>query len=301
MPLDAVQLQGNVGKLAIDGLLGRTIHSWDNLDQSRPNADQSWRYFYGVQTRFTGFQKHHPFAYYLWQNDNQDDGSPIFYHQQWRYDSRYLGLGSHGEFAKNWRYSTEWVLERGKSYPNGSARNRSQVYAWAYDALLEYLMPVATKPRFALEYMFASGDSDRLQSPTDAVGGNRPGTRDTGFNGFGYRDTGLALAPDLSNIHIIRAGYSMFPFEKQNAEWLQKMELGTDWFLYVKHHSAGAISDSLATNQSSYLGWEMDYYMNWRITSDIAWTIRYGVFFPGDAFDDKNCRPFAMTGLTWSF
>jgi len=56
MPLDAVQFQGNVGKLAIDGLLGRTIHSWDNVDQSRPNADLSWRYFYGVQTRFTGFQ-----------------------------------------------------------------------------------------------------------------------------------------------------------------------------------------------------------------------------------------------------
>ena len=45
----------------------------------------------------------------------------------------------------------------------------------------------------------------------------------------------------------------------------------------------------------------MDYYTNWRITSDLAWTARFGVFFPGSAFEDQTTRTFLLTGLTWSF
>jgi hypothetical protein len=75
--------------------------------------------------------------------------------------------------------------------------------------------------------------------------------------GFGYRDTGLSLAPRLSNAHIWRAGASFKPFE--DCEPLRNLELGTDWFLYAKNRAEGAISDSTADRQSGYVGWEMDY------------------------------------------
>ena len=79
------------------------------------------------------------------------------------------------------------------------------------------------------------------------------------------------------------------------------LEVGTDWFLYWKHHRAAAVSDPLADTQSGYLGWEMDYFANWRITSDLAWTARYGTFFPGSALSDQTTRTFLLTGVTYSF
>jgi hypothetical protein len=250
-----------------------------------------------VQVRYLGFEKHRPFFYWMRQNDQRHETTlPLF--QNFSYDSEYFGFGSEGELFKDLRYSTEWVIENGRSYGDRMFFRQDPIHAWAFDILLEYLPDWKYDPRFLFEYMFASGDADRFGSPTDAIGGN---TRedDRSFVGFGYRDTGLSFAPRLSNIHIWRLGASFYPFEEVRG--LEGLELGTDWFLYAKNHSEGAVSDPLANNASSYLGWEMDYFANWRITSDLAVTARLGAFFPGKAFDDQTCRTFFLTGVTWSF
>jgi hypothetical protein len=147
--------------------------------------------------------------------------------------------------------------------------------------------------------MFASGDADRLGSPTNAQGGNRRDHTDRSFDGFGFRDTGLSFAPRLSNIHIWRAGASFLPLP--TVELLKALELGTNWFLYFKNREVAAVSDPLADERSGYLGWEMDYFMNYRITSDLSFTVRFGTFFPGASFSDETTRTFLLTGLTWSF
>jgi hypothetical protein len=203
------------------------------------------------------------------------------------YDTFYVGIGSTGELVQNLRYSTEWVYEGGHSY-------------WDRQSFLEDQRRdnVEAKPRIIGEYMFASGDSDRYGSPTNAIGGNRKG-QDHSFSGFGYRDTGLSFGPRLSNVHVWRAGGSFLPFEKTKG--LDQLELGTDWFLYAKNRSNGAVSDPTADDRSGYLGWEMDYYANWRITSDLSWTTRFGTFFPGEAFSDRTTRTFFLVGMTWSF
>jgi len=64
---------------------------------------------------------------------------------------------------------------------------------------------------------------------------------------------------------------------------------------------AAAVSDPTATVQSGYLGWEIDVFANWEITSDLFWTTRYGLFFPGQAFEDRTTRTFLLVGVTWSF
>jgi len=171
----------------------------------------------------------------------------------------------------------------------------------AVDAQLIYAPKVATTPKVTLEYIFASGDGDRLGSPSSTVSGNAMGTRDRGFNAFGSRDTGIALSPRISNIHVYSAGVSFFPFE--SVTLLEKMELGTKMFFYQKAKSAGAISDASATNDAPWVGFEWDLYCNWRITSDLAYTCRWGAFVPGSAYDggDKTCRQFLYTGLVFSF
>jgi len=298
LPLDAISIDGQAGAVKVRGLLARTPSSIDNIDQSVPGADSSDRTFFGIETRYMGFQRHEPFAYVLWNNDNTSEDPPDFF-QEYDYDSFYVGLGSTGELARTVRYSTEWVYENGRSFGDSQFLRRDRICAWAFDVMLEYLPDLATQPRFRLEYMFAGGDGDRLGSPTNAVGGNRGDRKDTSFVGFGFRDTGLSFAPRLSNVHIWRGGASFLPFEK--IECLKRLELGSDAFVYYKNHRRGAVSDPLASRSRGYLGWEIDCYANWRVTSDLSWTARYGAFFPGDAFVDRTCRPFLLVGLTWSF
>ena len=113
------------------------------------------------------------------------------------------------------------------------------------------------------------------------------------------RDTGIALAPTVSNLHIWRVGGALAPLEKW--EFLRDFEIGTNWFLYHKNAAHGAISDPLADEFNGYVGWEMDYFINWRLSSDLAWTMRYGTFYPGSAYTDRDTRHFLFTGITWSF
>jgi hypothetical protein len=295
--LDHVAVAWSYEDWAATGLIGRTVGSQFDFDRSRP-IDRSRRAFFGAQLDYRGFERHRPFAYVLWQRDHNEETvpSPL---QQFDYDSFYVGLGSRGELVKNLRYETEWVYESGRSYGNRRFLRQDVIRAWAFDMELEYLFEHRTRPRLSLEYIFASGDPDRLASPTNSIGGNRGDATDRGFNAFGYRDTGLSFAPVLSNIHVWRAGASCYPFAGDRT--FDRLELGTNWFLYWKNRRDAAVSDITATEQSGYLGWEMDYYANWQVTNDLFWTVRSGVFFPGSAFSDQTTRTFVLTGFTWSF
>ncbi len=298
LPMDHVLATLETEAVEVIGLAGTSIRSTDDIDTTRPDAGDMERNFWGTQITYTGIDKHRPFVYGFWNEDQNNRGRPVLF-QKFKYDSWYLGTGSTGEFFHPLlRYRSELVFEGGKSYGNGDWLERSTVDAWAMDNALEYISKKRMKPRAIIEHMFASGDADRTFSPTNAIGGNMSG-RDRSFVGFGYRDTGLAFAPRLSNIHIWRAGGSFTPFD--NIAALSDLEFGTDWFLYCKNHGNGALSDATANRSSNYAGWEMDYYMNYRVTSDLAWTARLGTFFPGSAFSDQTTRTFFLVGLTWSF
>ena len=151
------------------------------------------------------------------------------------------------------------------------------------------------------EYMFGSGDPDRVTNSVATVGGNTVNTPDEAFNAFGYRDTGIALSPSVSNLHICSGGVSLFPMHKHAG--FQKMEAGAKVFTYSKHRDGGAISDPAANGNAGWVGFEWDLFCNWRLASDLAWTTRYGMFHPGSAYDggDKSSRDFLYTGAILSF
>jgi hypothetical protein len=298
LPQDAVVFTADLWDWQVRGLIGQAIGSYPNVDRSEPVDSHSARRFFGVEGSYQGWDNHVPFAYAIW-NDDYTDERPQDAFQDYAYDTEYFGLGARGSLAHNFNYWTEWVYEGGKSYGLGQWRQRDTVDAWGWDIGAEYTWDHAVKPRVSAEYMFASGDPQRIFSPTDATGGNRFDGEDTSFVGFGYRDTGIAAGFTNSNLHVWRAGGSFTPFP--DTELLKDFEAGTNWFLYAKHHSRGAISDSTADQRSGYVGWEMDYFLNWRLASDLSWTIRWGTFFPGQAYSDRDSRHFLFTGLTWSF
>jgi hypothetical protein len=297
LPMDHVLARLELAKFEITGLAGTSIRSTDDIDRTRPNSGDSERNFWGAQIKYTGMEKHEPFVYAFW-NEDQHRGGWFDPFTEYDYDSWYIGTGSTGEVVPDLRYGTEWVFEGGHSYGDAWPPRRHNIEAWAFDATLEYMPHWRLKPRFLGEYMFASGDPDRRGSPTDTRGGNNRG-QDSSFVGFGYRDTGLSFGPRLSNVHIWRAGAACRPFD--TVEALDKFEVGTDWFLYAKNRSSGAVSDFTADERSGYLGWEMDYFINWRVTSDLSWTARLGTFFPGSAFSDQTTRTFFLVGATYSF
>ena len=164
---------------------------------------------------------------------------------------------------------------------------------------MAYLFDGPKQARVSAQYLFGSGDSDRTRSPVNTVGGFQGDRHDRGFTGFGFRETGLSFAPRIGNLHMGRVGASFHPWPEDAS--LRHFELGADWYLYYKHHRDGAVSDATANKRSSYLGWEMDYFANWRVTADIAYTARLGAFFPGKAFSDRTTRTFALVGIIWSF
>jgi len=298
-PMEAVLLDGKIHDFRIQGLFGKSILNYPNaIDRSRAVQSHSDRLFYGVQLAYEGWQQHVPFIYALWNNDRTDE-RPRDLYQNYSYDSAYLGAGAKGSIVHNLNYWVEVVYETGHSYGDGDILDRDYIESFGWDVGIEKLFDAPMRPRLVGEYMFGSGDGNRLYSPTSARGGNYGDRKDSSFAGFGLRDTGIALSPIVSNLHIWKLGGSLAPLEK--IELFRNFELGTNWFLYAKNQARGAISDPLADQYSGYVGAEMDYFINWRLSSDLSWTIRWGTFFPGAAYSEQDTRHFIFTGLTWSF
>jgi len=314
IPLDAVLMKAQYQQFQLRGLLALSTTDAINIDRSVPDEPDESRCYWGVELRYNGWRDHEPFAYFFAQEDkdgglrrtigaidNNDDGEPDeFIDQTFGYDSRYTGLGSRGKFFhRDLQYTCEFVLETGKSYAYSQTSNPQNIHAWAFDTELRYVVPDEHNSQVLIEYVFASGDNDRTGSPTDTVGGNRLHSPDRSFSAWGFRNTGLGLAPRLSNLGIIRLGASTFPAPRRAL--FKELLLGADLFFYHKHQGRAAISDDLSTEHNNFVGTGIDIYANWRIASDIAWTVRYGVFVPDNAFRKKTDRQQFFTGLTLNF
>ena len=301
LPLDLIKFTVDADNWEFMAMLGKTVDESRNIDASDLISGRQDRCFYGFQISYNGFQNHRPFAYFL---SNSDHSTPYRQDttQSYDYSSKYLGIGSEGTLlVKNLSYKVEVVGEWGKTYSENVTHGQDDICAMAADAQLEYLFDAKTNPRLMFEYLYGSGDGDRRTSSSSTIGGNLAGTTDRAFNGFGYRDTGIALAPRISNLHIFALGFNFFPLE--HIEMFRQFEVGTKAFYYQKANPGGAISDSLATSGSGTVGFELDVYFNWRITSDLAWSTRYGAFIPGSAYSegDDECRHFLYTGFVFSF
>ncbi|HYE19620.1 MAG TPA: alginate export family protein [Tepidisphaeraceae bacterium] len=306
--LDGVSVGASIGPLSVGVVAGVTPVRTVDFDSSRPAFDYNTRRgFYGAIATLTA-GTHRPFVYGLVQRDYNDDdrlnqGNVV---TEYQYDSWYVGFGSTGSFTDRLTYGAEVVYEGGRGKSNSFELTppfltpvdptRDPIGAWAADVRLDYLFTDARRSRVGVEFLIASGDSDRFHT-SNTFGGNRTGTTDRSFNGFGLVNTGLAFAPDVSNVMMFRVGASTFPLPDQRATRL--LQVGADLFVYGKTDRDGAFSET--TGDSRYLGWEPDVYMNWQVTSDVSLALRYGVFFPSaDAFPDDTARQFFSLTLTFS-
>ncbi|HSI32914.1 MAG TPA: alginate export family protein [Tepidisphaeraceae bacterium] len=306
--LDAAVVDLEVGPFELEVLAAITPTRTVDFDSSRPHFDDHTRRgFYGAMlSAKTG--THKPYAYALFQQDyNHDDTLSLgIIDTRFEYYSYYLGFGSTGSIGDRLLYGIEAVYEGGSTKSNSfepdtffpQDQTEDDIQAWAVDFRLDYLFNDRRKTRLSFETIVASGDADRLNA-NNTFGGNAPGTKDNGFNAFGLLNTGLAFAPAVSNVAIVRFGATTFPFPDHHR--LSRLQVGADFFVFAKTRQNGAI-DEPTTSDGHYLGVEPDVYLNWQVTSDVTLTLRYGVFFPNsDVVVSDDVRQFVFGGLTFSF
>ncbi len=287
------------GNLTADLLGARSRESQVDLDSSRPgfNGDMD-RDFIGIKVNYMASPNTKLYAYGLWQDD--DNGTVASSGTMYNYQSYYIGGGIEGTAGDNWLYGVEVVGEGGTSFSNtATAQTREDIQAWAVDARVDYLLLDQASTRFTLEVLVASGDDDRASSTSNTVGGNTSGTNDNAFNGFGLINTGLAFSPSASNLVMARLGVSTYPFRGHGI--LDRLQVGANGFLFGKYRNAAPINEGTDMTHT-YLGSEVDVFFNWQITSDLSWSTRYGVFFPGaDISADHDARHLLYTGVTLAF
>jgi hypothetical protein len=307
--LDGANIDLSFGNLAITVLGGTTAHKTVDFDASRPQFDDhTERGFFGAIASYQ-IGRHRPFAYALIQRDYNPDPLDVSVSPttttHFNYNSWYLGFGSNGSIGDRLLYGAEVVYEGGHGLSTSFDpdtllpldQKNDTIQAGAADFKLDYLLADTHRSRLSVESILATGDHDRSQT-SNTFGGNLPNSNDHAFNAFGLLNTGLAFAPNISNIAMLRVGGSTFPFG--NSGTFRRLQVGADVLFYCKFYEGAPIDE--ATSDDRYLGFEPDVYLNWQITSDITFALRYGVFFPGSAIvNDDSPRNFFFAGVTFAF
>jgi len=287
----------------------KSVPSEDNVDQSKPKNRRQRRNFYGAQIELKHFKEHTPYMYVLLQRDRQGDNIPL---ANFLFHSNYLGMGSKGSVGKLVNYHAEYVFCSGSRHSDPFLafpfpQTREPIRAGAFDGKAEFLLEGENNAIITLQYMFGSGDRDRF-SPTDTGPtpflGNQAGTDDNSFVAFGHSDTGYALYPILSNLHVYRIEFSGTPLPKHKD--FKKLRIGIVLLKFIKDKRGGGISTrKTQTYMKKDVGWEFDLYAHWKVLSDFSVTVKYGHYQPGNAFPnsfgDRRQLDYFFLGTTYSF
>jgi len=312
--LIAAQLELTYDGLALDLLGGDTpFDDTVDFDVSRPGFDTN------VKRRFVGALleerggDHVPYAYALVQRDHNDHDYTLYqgtggqlFPTLFEYDSEYYGVGMHGSLGGQWAYQSELSFEFGRALSSPISdtgalvvQSEENIHAWAAEMQVAYVLRDVGDTRAELELILASGDEDRLDS-ADTFGGNLTGTNDTAFNSLGFAQTGLALAPDPSNLATLRLGTATSPFTGRG-DALDRLRLLVDLYGFLKLDPNAPIS--VPTDHNRYVGAEVDAGADWPFFHDVTLQVRTGFFLPGDAMPtgESGLRVFLYGGVTYVF
>ncbi|MCE9618812.1 MAG: alginate export family protein [Planctomycetes bacterium] len=315
----ALKAEMTIGDLGLEGMAALTANGQDTVDwdTSRPGYDSDTaRLYSGLKIDWNGIPGHKPYLFGIWQTDNNGGqtnvlGTPAFpIPTTFDYNSGYVGGGSTGSIGPDLVYRTEVAWEFGSTLtdsldPTSPTLARPQfetpISAFAGLAGLTYLMRDQGDTRFDLSVLAGSGDPNRLDSAT-TFGGIAPGNTDHSFNSLGYVNTGFTLAPDPANLLCPSAGLStnLLP----SVSWARDLRLGLTGYLFMKIDNQAPINILTRPGGSNLIGGEIDTTLDWRLTSDINFNIRYGIFMPNTTvfFDNQSAiRQFFYVGVTFAF
>ena len=290
-----IKLQSALADLQVFGMYTRYLNKDDNpYDRSSKDRDDGARRVFAGAIAEKRFLNQTAYLFGVIQRDRAAENATA----KIRYQSQYYGAGIKGVPVDGLDYLIEGVYEQGKSYLYNSSDKKS-VGAYALNASANYYVNASMNPALSVQYAFASGDNDRYSSTESSS--NTSG-KDTGFVGFGSFNGGLAFRPDLSNLHVMRAGGSIMPFSANTSPRLRRLNAGIKYSYYMKDRSKGGVnSDGVATENNRNVGQGIDLSVKLKAYSDLSLFAQYGLFVPGAAFEDKKKWHTAMFGLLLEF
>jgi hypothetical protein len=298
---DGIQFTSYSDKWLFKFLFARSLPHEDNVDYSVPgyNKDGNDRYFFGGEVGYLVKQENKIYLFFLMQKDRSRPHPADA--QNYRYDSQYFGSGFTG-LKDNFTFRGEIIKETGRSHTDSSAGEvmKKPIDAWAALLGVRYKSKQPFEPASDIEIAYGSGDKDRSNVTNTKDGGNI-NSKDTNFLYFGGYAGGYALSPRLSNLYIYKFDQSLKPFYFTNS--FKDITVGAKILAYLKDKKGAGISDSEASEKKHFVGTEFDFYFYWPITKDLNFVLRYGVFYPGDAYSkdtDSNTK-YLYTRLTYLF
>jgi hypothetical protein len=298
----------------VNAFSGRTSPMADNIDASVApfGTGGAKRWFTGVQVNHTNEDGHRIYGYYLNEVDRTRSVFPQNLNFNHHFNADFVAIGWEGPLAKKLTGYAELIHEGGSILSqnlfldnNIANTTRDDLDATALISALSYFAGDVHRSNIGLEFAYGSGDRDRGSVFNTFINGNRPGTTDTGFFQFGVYDLGLALSPRLSNLEVLRLGYSLKPILNHRREPID-LQAGVKVSGYWKDEATGAIAPTTLTQANqpfTAVGTGLDVFVNGRIFHDQVFSVQYGKFYPSSAymtgFDDPQSRLFV--NLTSSF
>jgi hypothetical protein len=226
------------------------------------------------------------------------------------------GLKQEGDTAQDitrgGRLSTQYLgafiggpLGGGLYYDLYGYGNTGQMLSWMDSSLQYQYKPIAAflaggglrffggpmSSVFGLRGILASGDED-ARSVTE---GNEDGLA-LGFVPISQTDRALVFSPQLTNLVVGEASYSLKPFDGLGIRALTDLQAVLTALVFARP-TTGAASQADPASDSLYLGTEVDLVVNYRPFSDLGIALKGGVFLPGDALGEQRTDPEYLVGL----
>ncbi|OGH56504.1 MAG: hypothetical protein A3I06_03575 [Candidatus Lindowbacteria bacterium RIFCSPLOWO2_02_FULL_62_12] len=277
----------------------------NNVDFLAPRAGRTRRWFTGLQYTASYLPTQSVNFFWVWNNDGNSE-SPDAAGQRHQLDSRYLGLTLSGRFFSKLKYDLQYIQEFGTTYSGSNATNASntapsakiKVDANAFTGGLKYYFGGILSMVAHSTYYSGSGDPDAIDAFTSTGGsgsldGSGTGGRDKRFMAFGGKSLGYALAPTLTNLSVIKNGFSLKPFGWSENRFWEDLSVHPQAFFYRRNEPTGKTSDpyiNIGAGASAKVGHEVDLDISWRLMSDVKYNLKWGKFFPGSAYPTRSAE-----------
>ncbi|HCU23525.1 MAG TPA: hypothetical protein DF383_00795 [Deltaproteobacteria bacterium] len=204
-----------------------------------------------------------PYVLFLHGNQSGVDNGPL--------DLVTVGTRVKGKFKKHFDYGFEGAYQSGKS-------NGNLVSAFALHSEIGVNIPKSFKPRFELEYNFASGDSSPGVGTVTTFNNLFP----TNHSKYGYMDLF-----SWKNLHDLKLGFSAKP--------VSFFQASVDYHLFFLPQPADGVFAANGRQlrpgipgASPYAGQEIDFLFTFKPIKHFDALVGYSMFFPGSFFSDTG-------------
>jgi hypothetical protein len=289
-PLDGLNFQTVSKGISLGLFWGTTPNRLVDVDETIVGYNQglTHRDFSIFQMAYQSPGGDRYYGYYVDQHDQSQTLDPVQASLDFHYHSNYTGIGTNLLLSKNVALTLEAIKQGGSTLAeNQGDFTRVGIDAFGAYAAAAWALKGRNEPVARLEYAFGSGDRDR-GTVTGTFGGKALATTDRNFLYFGILETGLALTPRLSNLHILRLGYQQRLRLHGRAIEDTDPQLSLKLSSYYKEHARAVISETLADGTGSHVGDALDFYLAWRVAADTTFNSQVGFFKPGNGFPDDT-------------